>query len=83
MTQICSAITGDFDAATHIVEMNWILSVVFSILLREIVTSQISPISDSLFEKDEVDSVQCLFWPDMKKHADFARYVNSYVIIYL
>ena len=29
---------------------------------------------DSLFEKDEVDSVQCLFWPDMAKHEEFARY---------
>ena len=28
---------------------------------------------DSLFEKDEVDSVQCLFWPDMAKHEEFAR----------
>ena len=34
---------------------------------------------DSLFEKDEVDSVQCLFWPDMKKHADFARYVCEWL----
>ena len=29
---------------------------------------------DSLFAKDEVDSVQCLFWPDMAKHEEFARY---------
>ena len=28
---------------------------------------------NSLFNKDEVDSVQCLFWPDMEKHAEFAR----------
>ena len=28
---------------------------------------------NSLFEKDEVDSVQCLFWPDMVKHEEFAR----------
>ena len=28
---------------------------------------------NSLFEKDEVDSVQCLFWPDMKKHEEYAR----------
>ena len=28
---------------------------------------------NSLFEKDEVDSVQCLFWPDMDKHRDYAK----------
>lgn len=28
---------------------------------------------NSLFDKDEVDNVQCLFWPDMEKHAEFAR----------
>ena len=28
---------------------------------------------DSLFVKDEVDSVQCLFWPDIKKHEEFAK----------
>ena len=28
---------------------------------------------NSLFEKDEVDSVQCLFWPDMQKHEEFAK----------
>ena len=27
---------------------------------------------NSLFSKDEVDSVQCLFWPDMAKHAEYA-----------
>ena len=27
---------------------------------------------NSLFNKDEVDSVQCLFWPDMAKHAEYA-----------
>ena len=27
---------------------------------------------NSLFAKDEVDNVQCLFWPDMQKHAEFA-----------
>ena len=29
---------------------------------------------NSLFEKDEVDSVQCLFWPDMQKHEEYARF---------
>ena len=28
---------------------------------------------NSLFEKDEVDSVQCLFWPDMDKHREYAK----------
>ena len=28
---------------------------------------------NSLFEKDEVDSVQCLFWPDMMKHEEYAK----------
>ena len=27
---------------------------------------------NSLFKKDEVDSVQTLFWSNMDKHADFA-----------
>lgn len=26
---------------------------------------------NSLFLKDEVDNVQCLFWPDMAKHSEF------------
>ena len=28
---------------------------------------------NSLFEKDEVESVQCLFWPDMDKHREYAK----------
>ena len=28
---------------------------------------------NSLFKKDEVDSVQCLFWPDMDKHREYAK----------
>ena len=32
---------------------------------------------NSLFNKDEVDSVQCLFWPDMAKHAEYATIAYS------
>ena len=32
---------------------------------------------NSLFSKDEVDNVQCLFWPDMSRHSDFATIMHA------
>ena len=32
---------------------------------------------NSLFDKDEVDNVQCLFWQDMSKHSEFAHISHS------